>query len=781
MLKTDLIKTVFDNEDLVFSLKTGELLKISDRVSGILDSRLFSNIDSLEDYEAVLAQYSEGGDLFYRRELKGDGDFLLESTLRVDGTNYMLNELIWLDNPSMSLHIFMFFVSENNVFDLPEASMIEIVDKMPNPAILLTRDFSRVLIANSPVIRLLNQPVSELVKGFYLQDFFVDKAAYEKMQNWIRNDQGNRLAFRSELYLKEPKGNWFDISVFKARIGEEDCILCLLMDAEKSKSDQLKLERSNSLLTNIVEVQKHFLAQEYGAKPYQLLLTNVLGVTEADIGFIGEVAFAPSGEQVLKIHAATDISSDSPEAFRLYNKYVKDGFLFRHFDNLFGACITGAQVILENNPPQNPYTKGNKIPGHPRIDNFLGIPILNGDKVIGLIGLGNKKGGFCESDIHEITPFASTYSVIIEAFNFETEKIRYEKESLEKAMILSKVADFSPDLIVVVNEDFEIEYSSNVTDKFLKKGVDPAAIPRKIRALLKKTLVSKYQVSKDRYQSRLKISSKSGSDIWLESMISVIRDGQCRKLIAVIRDVSVQAQTEENLKLSLKKEREFNSFVGDFMNTVSHEFKTPLATIISSLELSKHYLKNIDESHSLDRIRYHCEKIQSEVSNLHQLVVHSLDYNRFAGEGASLKKVKVHFREFIEECINKYGLQSSIDYQPDLEHFFEVCIDKFLIETSLVNIMTNAIKYGGEAKPGLRLFRNAQYFGFMVSDQGIGIKKEDLPYVFTPFFRGSNVKEIEGTGFGLVSVKNFVEIHGGKIKIDSDLGKGTVVEVRLPL
>ncbi|SFT84288.1 His Kinase A (phospho-acceptor) domain-containing protein [Algoriphagus locisalis] len=781
MLKTEQILTAFNNEDLVFSLETGELLKISERITRLLDDQIFTGFDSLVEYEAILARFSIGERLHERLKLIDSNDFFLESTLQVGGVIYTLNELIWLDREDMTLHIFVFVVSDDNSFDLPESSMIEIVDKMPNPSLLISGDFSEVLIANIPMIKLLNQPVSGLVRGFHLGDFFADHELFQKLLQWALEPGGNRLSFQAKLYLKNPEGNWFDITLFKAKVDDKDCILILLLSADKSKRDQLNLERSNSLLSNIVEVQKLFLAQEYEAKPYQLLLTNILGVIEAEIGFIGEVAFDLNNKQVLKIHAATDISTAGPEAFKLYDKYVKNDFLFRHFDNLFGACITESKVILENNPPQNPHTKGIKIPGHPHIDNFLGIPILKGDKVVGLIGLGNKKGGFCESDIQELEPFASTYSVIIEAFNYETEKIKYEKESLEKALILSKVADFSPDLIVVANEDFEIEYLSKSSEKFFEIGVDTSTIHRKIRALLKKTLVEKNRVSKDLFKSRLKIRSNSGNSIWLESMMSLMQDSHSPKLIAVIRDVSVQARTEENLKLSLKKEREFNSFVSDFMNTVSHEFKTPLATIMSSLELSKHYLDNIEEQTSLERVKYHCGKIQSEINNLHQIVSHSLDFNRFAIQGTALKEVQVNYRKFIEACVNKYGLKSSIEYLPEVDQSLEVNIDKFMIETSLVNIMTNAIKYGGERKPELRLFKEGKWFGFTVTDHGIGIKKEELSYIFTPFFRGSNVKGIEGTGFGLVAVKNFIEIHGGNIKFKSEYGVGTTVEVRLPI
>lgn len=783
MLVEDKLATVFENEDLVFCLKTNKVLGISERVTSFLDEDFFSEIHevrTLADYEAIVGKYSPIAHPSRKAELAEVDDSKITYPFQWKGQVFLVSEVLWVNRENQTLHIFIFMDNEKNAFELPERSLLEIVDKMATPAILFTRDFSEVLIASPHVLSLLNNPVSQLAKGFALEDFFEDKAPFAEMLAWSNDPKKNRISIEAKLFLKYSEGNWFELRLFKVRMDEIDCILCFLVDVHKVKVGEEKIKRSNYLLSSIVEVQKHFLAQDSGENPYQLLLTNILGVIEAEVGFIGEVAYDPMGKQVLKIHAATDISKNGEEAAKLYKKYVKDDFLFRHFDNLFGACISNSKVILENDPPSNPYTKGTKVPGHPDIQNFLGIPILKGDTVVGLIGLGNKIGGFLEEDIADLKPFISTYSVIIEAFNFEIAKLKYEKESFEKALILSKVADHSPDLIVMMNDKLEVEYISKAANKFLEVGTDSAVLNRQIRVLLKKTLTDKYKLEDDNYQSRLQVRIPGQGELWLESVVSVIQENDSRKLIAIIRDVSVQAQIEKNLKLSLNKEREINSFVGDFMNTVSHEFKTPLATIMSSLELSQHYLAEKESLERTQRVINHLNKIQAEVTNLHQLVSQSLDYNRFAGKETSLKKERVSFLGFIQNCLLKYGLQCKVDFHSDLSADYEVELDKFLIETTLINLLGNAVKYGGEAKPKLSLMVGDGRFGFEVSDQGIGIKKEELPFVFTPFFRGSNVKGIEGTGFGLVAVKNFVELHSGRITIRSNSGKGTLVNVDFP-
>lgn len=780
MLVNKKLETVFEKEDLVFCLKTNNVLSISERIIGFLDKDFFSDIKTLGDFETKVQSFSPDSIPGRKAKLTELDDYRVSYDFLWKEKKLSVEELIWLDRSNQTLHIYIFMENERNAFELPEHSLTEIVDKMVTPTILFSYDLSEVLMANSQMISLLTIPVSQLTKGFSVEDFFVDSSSYVKMLEWRNNPRTNKISISSELRLKNFEGNWFELRLFNVKMDEIDCILCFLVDINNIKVGESRLKRSNKLLSSIVEVQKHFLAQDSGTNPYQLLLSNILGVIEANLGFVGEVAYDPNGKQVLKIHAATDISGNSEASSKLYNKYVKDDFLFRHFDNLFGACILGAKVILENDPPSNPHTKGVKVPGHPHIENFLGIPILKGDTVVGLIGLGNKPGGFHETDISDLEPFASTYSVIIEAFNFEVAKLKYEKESFEKALILSKVAVHSPDLIVMMNEKYELDYISNSVNRFFETANSSNAIHRKIRALLKRTLSEKYKVSEENYQSRLQVNIHGLGEFWLESVVSVIKENEKLKFIAIIRDVSVQAQIEKNLKLSLNKEREINSFVNDFMNTVSHEFKTPLATIMSSLELSNHYLENEGGVESLEKISNHLNKIQKEVNNLHQLVSQSMDYNRFANRETTLKKERVSFLSFIGDCLQKYGFQSNIDVIDEVGHDFEVDLDKFLLETCLNNLLGNAIKYGGSSKPKLCLFSKGKRFGFIVADQGIGIKKEELAYVFTPFFRGSNVNGIEGTGFGLVAVKNFVELHSGKITIESSAGNGTIVEVSFP-
>lgn len=109
-------------------------------------------------------------------------------------------------------------------------------------------------------------------------------------------------------------------------------------------------------------------------------------------------------------------------------------------------------------------------------------------------------------------------------------------------------------------------------------------------------------------------------------------------------------------------------------------------------------------------------------------------------------------------------------------------LDQTLLRSILTNIVSNAIRYSpSESVIELSLSRRKQQAIFQVTDQGVGIPPEDIPFLFEPFHRGKNVSNIPGTGLGLSIVKQFVELQQGEIQLESTLGVGTVFRVALPL
>lgn len=194
---------------------------------------------------------------------------------------------------------------------------------------------------------------------------------------------------------------------------------------------------------------------------------------------------------------------------------------------------------------------------------------------------------------------------------------------------------------------------------------------------------------------------------------------------------------------------------------------------------TQHSVINFGEGRRLFEIPYHSlvdivEKIEQELDNLHRIVTQSRDYKRFVENTPVLKKVNVSVRESVEDTINKNGLQDKLIYRSEVGYDLRVGWDRFLIQTCFLNLISNALKFGGYIrKLEVTVFREGGRFGVRVTDFEIGIAQEDLPYIYTSFFRGANSEGIAGSG--LVAVKKIVEMHQGQISIQMQLGEGTDV------
>ncbi|QUS60302.1 PAS domain S-box protein [Synechocystis sp. PCC 7338] len=274
---------------------------------------------------------------------------------------------------------------------------------------------------------------------------------------------------------------------------------------------------------------------------------------------------------------------------------------------------------------------------------------------------------------------------------------------------------------------------------------------------------------------------KDGSEFWVEFSLVPVADktGFYTHWIAVQRDVTERRRTEE-VRLALEREKELSRLKTRFFSMASHEFRTPLSTALAAAQLLENsevaWLDPEKRSRNLHRI-------QNSVKNMVQLLDDILIINRAeAGKlefNPSWLDLKSLFQQFIEE------IQLSVS---DQYYFDFICgdqdtkalVDERLIRSILSNLLSNAIKYspdGGQIKINLGL--DSENIIFEVTDQGIGIAPEDQKQIFEPFHRGKNVRNIAGTGLGLMVAKKCVDLHSGSILLKSAVDQGTTVTIRL--
>ncbi|SIT75122.1 hybrid sensor histidine kinase/response regulator [Pontibacter indicus] len=239
-----------------------------------------------------------------------------------------------------------------------------------------------------------------------------------------------------------------------------------------------------------------------------------------------------------------------------------------------------------------------------------------------------------------------------------------------------------------------------------------------------------------------------------------------------------KAQTE--IYKALQKEKELHELKSRFVTIASHEFRTPLSTVLSSASLITKYKTAEDDEKRLK----HVGRIKSAVHNLTNILNDFLSISRM--EEGKIHNVPSSFdlqsfaAEVVDEMQGFLKEGQRIDYRHEGDQQ-TVYLDKQLMRNVIINLLSNGSKYSGENDTiWFKTAIEENVVTLDVRDEGIGIPDEDKTHLFTPFFRAQNVTNIQGTGLGLNIVKKYVEIMGGELRYESQLGHGTTFTITLP-
>jgi PAS domain S-box-containing protein len=252
------------------------------------------------------------------------------------------------------------------------------------------------------------------------------------------------------------------------------------------------------------------------------------------------------------------------------------------------------------------------------------------------------------------------------------------------------------------------------------------------------------------------------------------------RIVINSRDITERKRLDE-VRLALEREKELSALKTRFFSMVSHEFRTPLSTVLAAaqlLETSPHAWENPDKRER------NLRRIQDSVKNMVQLLDDILTINR--AETGKLEfnpqwlDIEEFCQQFVEEMQLSAGVQHSLLFICRGENT-QAWVDEKLLRSILSNLLSNAIKYspkGGQVQ--CSVICEGDSIQLQIRDQGLGILADDQKQLFEPFYRGKNVRHIAGTGLGLAVVKKCVDLHGGSIAIASEAGRGTTVTILLP-
>lgn len=254
-----------------------------------------------------------------------------------------------------------------------------------------------------------------------------------------------------------------------------------------------------------------------------------------------------------------------------------------------------------------------------------------------------------------------------------------------------------------------------------------------------------------------------------------------KEILVVVKNVSAQKNLERELVKTLAKEKQLNTLKSRFVTMASHEFRTPLTTILSSAFLLENYTGQQLESEK----RKHLDRIKRSVHGLTELLNDFLSLDKLEEGVIQVVYKPVYLKQFFEDILQEISLIKKENQKVVFEFSgdeAEVLMDKQLVRNILLNLLSNAIKYSATSGTiGLTVLVVVKSIKIKVSDHGIGIPPEEQQLVFNRFFRASNTSEIQGTGLGLNIVKRYVKLLKGRVRFQSRLDKGTIFTVTLPL
>ncbi len=366
--------------------------------------------------------------------------------------------------------------------------------------------------------------------------------------------------------------------------------------------------------------------------------------------------------------------------------------------------------------------------------------------------------------------------------------LKQKEDALRESQELYQtLAETAHDIITLTDLEQRIVYINQYGADLLDCSVDELVGKSRDEVMQLKeshqvdeTPVDQQNVSGARYVEEL--FTISSGQIWLGSwVVPISKSDGSQLMLAISRDITYNKEIEHQLSIALSKEKELNDLKSRFVSMVSHEFRTPLSSLLSSVELLEAYGQSWDHG-KRDK---HIQRIKDAVNLMNILLEDILVIGRIdAGKYKPNPQVicPMEFcKQTIEAIIQNDQGRHKIHYNVS-GTCSKAYLDPEFLRQIMSNLLSNAINFslpGGNITVGLKCTEEAMQLEFI--DEGIGISQQELERIFDPFMRGVNVGAIKGSGLGMTIVRNAVDLCGGEIKITSRINKGTKVTVTIPL
>ncbi len=438
--------------------------------------------------------------------------------------------------------------------------------------------------------------------------------------------------------------------------------------------------------------------------------------------------------------------------------------------------------------------------GEPRTRSEIVVPIRTAQKVIGVLDLQSSQlNAFGPNDQRILKAFAERAATALENALLYKEVQSYANElelrvsertaQLEQAREhVETILNSSSNGIILAHTDGVIRQTNPAFDDMFRYEADEA-FGKALTELVIPTQVDAIEsvlrlVASRKETTRLEVTAvrKDGIKFDAELALSVIQTHKAGTtgIVCTFHDITSHKQIQDYLQASLARERELSELKSRFVSMVSHEFRTPLATIQVTIDSLANYFDKFDAPQRAKRF----EKIRGQIVHMTDLLEDALTLSR--GESGKLQLIpeSIDLEKFCKTVIEEVQMTMNQPNHIELTALVEdpqFRADPKLLRQLLTNLLTNAIKYSPNGMPiQVELMCKNQELVLAVRDHGIGIPEKDQKRLFEAFHRARNVGTISGTGLGLTITKHVVNLHGGSISFASEEGHGTTFKVIIP-
>ena len=445
---------------------------------------------------------------------------------------------------------------------------------------------------------------------------------------------------------------------------------------------------------------------------------------------------------------------------------------------LWGEAIQQRKPIILNDYSAANSLKQGYPEGHIDILRFMSIPVLDHENVVAIAGVANKDDGYDEPDIRQLTLLMDGMWKLIRQKRAE-EAVRSSEQRYRLLFQRNMAGVFRTSLdgrFIDCNESFAqiLGYSSpaevlrlRVQDCYVDVGMHEMLISR----LKEHKAVASYELCFRR---------KDGGHAWVLENSSLVEDGNgaSPEIEGTVIDITERKRAEEEWRQAKEAAEAASRAKSEFVANMSHEIRTPLNGVMGMTELA------LDTPLSPEQREY-LEAINLSAGSLLSVIDDILDFSKIEARKLALDSVEFRLLDTLGEALEplalpaqQKGLELCVEISPAVPGILQG--DPGRLRQVIVNLLGNAIKFTEQGEVVLTVERQTEELGnlclhFSIRDTGIGIPPEKHQVIFEPFAQadGSTKRRFSGTGLGLTICSRLVEMMGGKIWLESEVGKGS--------